>query len=324
MALLLLVHLVLMAVAAAGAYLAFRLWCRHGLEFLRGFFYYVVASFIYAMLNFIGEGFFTTILGDQHLTLARAYLILDMVTVPLLGAVFFLLFMWIRDLLAITPPRAVVLLFGALEAVLLVALIGLFLACFVRGDFAAVRLAVLVLDATVLIFLATAIAALLVGGRMAQDARRLRLARGLAATLGLSFAVVVLSMVALSVAPFLDRALATALAGALVFLVNFPSLGYLWVELPKVYPRARATSALEQRVAELGRELEITSREREIITRVALGLDNREIAKALHISPKTVKNHLTNIFDKTGVRSRLQLANLLNRPVEAPESAPNM
>lgn len=51
---------------------------------------------------------------------------------------------------------------------------------------------------------------------------------------------------------------------------------------------------------------------------MAQGLDNREIGKRLFISPKTVKNHLTSIYAKTGTRNRVQLANLLNRPEERP------
>lgn len=51
---------------------------------------------------------------------------------------------------------------------------------------------------------------------------------------------------------------------------------------------------------------------------MALGLSNREIGKRLFISPKTVKNHITSIYAKTGARNRVQLVNLLNRPEEGP------
>lgn len=60
----------------------------------------------------------------------------------------------------------------------------------------------------------------------------------------------------------------------------------------------------------------VTDREMEIIRLVAQGLDNREIGKRLFISPKTVKNHITSIYAKTGARNRVQLANRLNRPGE--------
>lgn len=54
--------------------------------------------------------------------------------------------------------------------------------------------------------------------------------------------------------------------------------------------------------------LPLTPREREILVHVSLGKSNREIARDLYISEKTVKNHLTNIFHKIGVSDRTQAA----------------
>jgi DNA-binding NarL/FixJ family response regulator len=51
----------------------------------------------------------------------------------------------------------------------------------------------------------------------------------------------------------------------------------------------------------------LTAREREIVRHVALGLRNAEVARKLAISEDTVKTHLTNVFQKLGVRDRVQL-----------------
>ncbi|MFG3165833.1 response regulator [Streptomyces sp. NPDC048200] len=48
----------------------------------------------------------------------------------------------------------------------------------------------------------------------------------------------------------------------------------------------------------------LTDRERDILTQLAQGLGNREIAKALFISEATVKTHLGRIYDKLGVDTR--------------------
>jgi two-component system nitrate/nitrite response regulator NarL len=56
------------------------------------------------------------------------------------------------------------------------------------------------------------------------------------------------------------------------------------------------------------RRYELTSRELEIVAAVVSGDSNRDIAGRLAISLQTVKHHLTSIFDKTGVSSRLELA----------------
>lgn len=50
----------------------------------------------------------------------------------------------------------------------------------------------------------------------------------------------------------------------------------------------------------------LTRREREVLDLVARGLSNAHIAARLFISPRTVRNHLTHIFDKLGVTRRAE------------------
>jgi two-component system, NarL family, nitrate/nitrite response regulator NarL len=54
--------------------------------------------------------------------------------------------------------------------------------------------------------------------------------------------------------------------------------------------------------------LNLTPREQEIIAAIVAGCMNKEIAAKLSISEETVKRHLSNIFVKTGVSNRLELA----------------
>lgn len=52
----------------------------------------------------------------------------------------------------------------------------------------------------------------------------------------------------------------------------------------------------------------LTPRERQIISAIVDGATNRDIAQRYSVSADTVKHHLTNIFDKCGVSTRLELA----------------
>jgi two-component system nitrate/nitrite response regulator NarL len=52
----------------------------------------------------------------------------------------------------------------------------------------------------------------------------------------------------------------------------------------------------------------LTKREMDILATIVAGLSNKEIARKFSLSEDTVKHHLTNIFDKVGVASRLELA----------------
>lgn len=52
---------------------------------------------------------------------------------------------------------------------------------------------------------------------------------------------------------------------------------------------------------------ELTDREKEISFLMAEGLTNRQIADRLYISEGTVKNYISNIYDKTGIHDRVKL-----------------
>lgn len=57
---------------------------------------------------------------------------------------------------------------------------------------------------------------------------------------------------------------------------------------------------------------ELTAREKEILSLIAKGASNKEIAEALYIAEKTVKNHITSILSRLNVRDRTQAAILVN------------
>ncbi len=82
---------------------------------------------------------------------------------------------------------------------------------------------------------------------------------------------------------------------------------HLWRE-----PLPVAVDAVPE-VAEEIRSDGLTQREREVALLVADGLRSREVADRLSIAPQTVKSHLKTIFDKLGVRNRVELSRRLRR-----------
>ena len=55
-------------------------------------------------------------------------------------------------------------------------------------------------------------------------------------------------------------------------------------------------------------ESSLSGRETEVLMLAARALSNREIAESLHLSETTVKRHLSNVYEKLGVRTRAEAA----------------
>jgi len=120
----------------------------------------------------------------------------------------------------------------------------------------------------------------------------------------------------------LNRAAIAVLLIALALLL--PAGALLWLRLASPSDGARGEAifgpAVAQRLMNFFRDLggasrpaapplafpELTDREREILNLIAQGHNNTEIAERLTLSPKTVRNHVSNIFSKLQVADRAQ------------------
>ena len=108
-----------------------------------------------------------------------------------------------------------------------------------------------------------------------------------------------------AVSPAQGRLLASRIPGAT--LVELDSRNHILLETEPAWTRFK-----EEVLAFTGRSAipqvfsTLSPRESEILRRIATGLTNIEIGRELFISEKTVRNHVTRIFEKLGVQSRAQ------------------
>jgi len=86
--------------------------------------------------------------------------------------------------------------------------------------------------------------------------------------------------------------------------------GEYWVGRESVSNLVQYLRTLVQSSSDEARQKKfgLTPRELEIVAAVVAGYSNKEIAEYFKISEDTVKHHLSNIFDKLGVSTRLELA----------------
>jgi len=73
-------------------------------------------------------------------------------------------------------------------------------------------------------------------------------------------------------------------------------------------PFAKIAASMEPRDARAARDSGLTPRESQVLSHVALGLSNDEIARSLTISVETVKEHVQNLLRKLAVSDRTQAA----------------
>ncbi|MDQ2835520.1 MAG: response regulator transcription factor [Acidobacteriota bacterium] len=86
--------------------------------------------------------------------------------------------------------------------------------------------------------------------------------------------------------------------------------GDYWIGGERVANLVRALNDLMKQAAAVPerKTYGLTPREIEVVTCIVEGCSNKDVAKQFTISEETVKRHLSNIFDKTGVSTRLELA----------------
>jgi two-component system nitrate/nitrite response regulator NarL len=100
-----------------------------------------------------------------------------------------------------------------------------------------------------------------------------------------------------------------ALADHLTTAIRAVASGDYWIGGRRVVNLVGALHELMQQAAVPERKtFGLTPREMEVVGCIVEGCSNRDIARQFSLSEETVKRHLSNIFDKTGVSTRLELA----------------
>jgi DNA-binding NarL/FixJ family response regulator len=100
--------------------------------------------------------------------------------------------------------------------------------------------------------------------------------------------------------------------------------GETWIDRRMTTRLIDELESLSRRVAEVDRpDAALSQREREVLSRVGRGLTNAQIARELFLSERTVKVHVSRIFQKLAVPNRTQAALFAQRIGLVVEDAPN-
>jgi two-component system nitrate/nitrite response regulator NarL len=129
-----------------------------------------------------------------------------------------------------------------------------------------------------------------------------------------------IAVLMLTVAADLDEILDAIAAGASGYLLKDAELPMIVAGIeaaaaghsaiaPRVAPLVlRSVRALEAPARPVAACPQLSPRERAVLALMVDGHQNSDIARRLHVSPSTVKNHVSHVFEKFGVRSRMEAA----------------
>lgn len=90
-----------------------------------------------------------------------------------------------------------------------------------------------------------------------------------------------------------------------------PARRFLGVEHASMLKKNATDVSSEDEITAFANDKKLSARERDVLRLVAEGKSNGEIAAALKLSQNTVKNHVSHIFDKSNVNSRVELISLI-------------
>ncbi len=293
--------------------ISFRLFKRYRHKFLHYYLYYNIFYYIYGFLNFTGRLMVSRVFKGAPQTLHAASQVVAVTASPVLFISFYFALRWIRQLLGKRVPRVLKIVYWIVQAVVLAAFYyAVSLLVEVKSyDLAGPILEGLTAFELVLVF--AILAQLYFGGGDIADLGRKRLIRMLGHLyfVGLGIMVVAGKFIRLPFYIYPDLLSLQILVTSLFFCLNLPPLLYLVVFLRKGHGEWGILPPSPDRMDTFCKKYHITDREREIVERIVKGKTNIEISDELFISIKTVKNNVSNIYKKTGVKNRVQLNNLL-------------
>jgi len=281
---------------------------RHHIAFLRPYLAYLVASVGFVFLVFIGKLFVHEVFANDHAIEVSAGLILSALACPVFCLHNFFILSWIMALLHRTMNCSLLLAFWFYHACLGILFFLGHAAYQLSSSLGAANAYFFWVEIMGMVAHLSMLGYLVLASVKGPDGTREQFARNLGSihfALATVFYSVLYSEVLLDwrVSSFYALNLSTYLAGLVIpvwYVARFVTRNPLVLKENHVLPEWQEALSSYQ----------LTTRELEVTAMILEGRTNQEIAERLFIAVKTVKNHVSNIYRKTGVNNRVQLVNL--------------
>ncbi|MGD8538486.1 MAG: helix-turn-helix transcriptional regulator [Candidatus Aminicenantes bacterium] len=291
-------------------YLAHRLNKTYPLGYLNSYLYFLISFNIMGFLNHIGRYLGVSILMDSpEETLLLVRYLFAFLAFPFVALSIYLFIAFANDLIGTKASSLFNRLFGVFWGVLF--LIQLFLArnyFYAREEHALFIFFQSVNILGTISFLLTPFY-ILIRSKDLTDGQQKSIARRFSLVYLLCFGMASLVTSRFLLPYFLPYTSVIMIFS--FFTVNLPPVFFLIFSLRK-YPIEHNHPAPQRNNSDdFFTVYKISNREREIIELILDGMSNADIEKKLYISSHTVKNHIYHIYQKLGVKNRVQISNLI-------------
>lgn len=291
---------------------SFQLMRRHNVAFLSSYFYYIVFIYIFGSYSLIGSGVLEYLFhyleaGQEAIHSAKLFAILPGIPLLLLSKYMFL--RCTTELFRRKNTRTFTVFFLVISMIL-IGLYGFFavrLTRFDQGDYQVIaKVQRWAFTGLMIIVYAAAFTITQASSRTMVEHER---------TFTRQFGITYLLFMILTGSAFVFSEFWEIMKFAFIlFFLSWHLIPILFlnVYMEKYHGKgAGVRPDFETMLSQFSSRYDISKRESEVVRLICKGLSNQEISEALFISLQTVKDHTHRIFVKTGVKNRVQLANLM-------------
>ncbi len=298
-------------------YLAHRLIRTYRLDYLTSYLYFLIAFNVMGFLNHIGRYLGVSMLRDSpEETLILVRYLFAFLAFPFVALSIYLFFLFANDLTGSKISSLFNRLFGLSWGILFLVQVLLARNFFYSRDESALFFFFQAINILGIISFFLVPFYILLKKKELPHIRQNRVARHFSMIYLLCFGTASLLTSRLILHYFVPyRSLIMVFS---FFAVNLPPLFYLILSLKKHPSEGLPIRSQNSDLDNFFFVHKISNREKEIIQLILEGLSNTDIEKKLYISPHTVKNHIYNIYQKLGVKNRVQISNLIrdHHPVQ--------
>jgi DNA-binding CsgD family transcriptional regulator len=303
---------IVIAIALWSVYWARRVSKLYRIQFLRDYFYFIFAFTGYGFLNFTGQVILANVFSASSYYRSIGDLVVFTLAIPLLIIWLYYYLLFTTRICLINVPRNFKIGYWIINAILIL------------SNFKAIQVLIETRDPTathsilmwkipvyLAIFFGTSIVPFVFSKRIPNSFGRM-FAKTVSALYLIGFACLVTFGDVLQLSFYSDRFLFLAFISLVYFLINVPPLIYMSFSLRRHFSElSYGQKTDDDSLVEFAFEFKLTKREREVMSFIVQGMSNEQTAEVLYISVQTVKNNVSAIFRKTGVKNRVQLGNIL-------------